>query len=387
MFEGPAPLSFTRAPTTDKDGTVGWAPRDRVRAEATRLLAAGVGGRVFPGATAAVAWRDDAGTEQRVFAFAGERAPGGPSVDEHTLYDLGRVTEVAVGLAALSAEARGALDLGRDVERVLPAARGGALAGVSLRALFEHEAGLEAWGGLYLDVPHEHGSPAARRWLLAEAARRTAEGAAGPSDLGFLIAGEAMAQALSAPLEQVVEREVLAPLGLVESVRYVSALPTDRRVAVAARCASTERCEWRGRLLRGEVHDENAFALGGVAAHAGLFATSAGILGLGWAVLEALEGRSELVPGALLADALTPGGERWGFAPRVDADGLCGRHMSATGVGQVGFPGTSLYVNPERGVVAALLSNRICPSRANQKIDGFRPAFYDGLMAALLRPR
>lgn len=366
---------------------MGWAPRDRVRAEATRLLAAGVGGRVFPGAAAAVAWRDDAGVEQRVLAFAGERAPGGAAVDEHTFYDLGRVTEVAVGLAALSAEARGALDLEREIERVLPAVRGGALAGVSLRALFEHEAGLEATGGLYLDVPHEHGTPAARRWLLAEASRRTSASAAEPSDLGFLIAGEAMAQALSSTLAEVVAREVLEPLGLSDEVMYVGALPTDRRVAVSARCASTERCAWRGRLLSGEVHDENAFALGGVAGHAGLFATPAGIASLGWGVLEALEGRSELVPGDRLADALAAGGERWGFAPRADAGELCGRHMSASGVGQLGEPGTSLYVDPERAVVVSLLSNRVCPSRANTKIDGFRPAFYDGLMAALLRPR
>src|SRR5690606_19839349 len=110
-------------------------------------------------------------------------------------------------------------------------------------------------------------------WLINEAARRTAQ-ATKPSersDLGYLLVGEALARVAGAPLEEVVRREVLVPLGIEDEVLYPAALEPDARVEFRNIAAPTERCHWRGRHVRGEVHDENAAALGGVAGHAGLF--------------------------------------------------------------------------------------------------------------------
>ncbi len=344
-------------------------------------------GHAFPGAAACVSFRD-AGGEQLVAACAGTLAKGEPRVQESTRYDLAAVTQCVVATAALRMASRGALDLDLQAEAVLPDVRGGVLGEASLRSLFRHRGGLAPWGGLYLDVPHEVGTTAARRWVLSEAARRPNEdprAAHEASDLGYIVAAEAMARVAGASLDEVVLREVLAPLGLEDEMLFPGALPTERRAALVRECAPTERCEWRGRLVRGEVHDENAAALGGVAGHAGLFSTAQALALFARAILDALSGRGAFLPQGVVAEALEGQGTpiRFGWRTREGLRAACGRRMSARAFGQLGVTGTSIFCDPERDVVVALLTNRICPSRANEKIDGFRPAFHDGVLAAL----
>lgn len=319
-----------------------------------------------------------------VEACAGARQNDGGRVDSTTLYDLGALTESFVAMAALRMAARGDIDLRAPVAEALPELRG-SLPATSLVALFEHRGGLAESGGLYLDVPHALGSRAARRWILTEAARRSGESPE-RSDLGYLIAGEALARLAGAPLHEVVHAEVSCPLGLDGGrLAFPGALPTERRRALVARAAPTERCRWRGRLLAGEVQDENAAALGGVAGHAGLFGSAETVASFGRGVLDAHAGRGEFLEQGVVHEALEVRGEarsaRFGWD--VDAARACGRRMSPATFGKVGFTGTSLFCDPERDVVIALLTNRICPSRANEKIHGFRPAFHDGVMAAL----
>lgn len=322
-------------------------------------------------------------------ACAGTLAKGEAAVQPDTHYDLARLTECFVAAAALRMAARRELDLDASAESMLPEVRGGSLGETSLRALLWHRAGLTPWGGLYLDVQQELGSVPARRWLLSEAARRRVVGRVPErgerSDLGYILAGEALARAGGGGLDALVTREVLAPLGLEDEVLFPAALPDEERLAFKRKVAPTERCQWRGRLIRGAVHDENAAALGGVAGHAGLFGTAQAVALFGRAVLDALAGRrrsflpAKAIRRAFLAD--DPIGLGWerkhGEAP------ACGRRMALESFGQLGFTGTSMWCDPTRDVVVVLLTNRVCPSRANEKIDGFRPAFHDGVLAAL----
>jgi CubicO group peptidase (beta-lactamase class C family) len=367
---------------------VGRAPRDRVRVEARRLLAAGVAGQVFPGASACVSFRDG-GRDELVLACAGTLAKGEPRVQESTRYDLGGVTRAFVATAAFRLAARGALDLDVGVESVLPDVRSGVLGAASIRSLLADRGGLAPWGGLYLDVPHEPGTTAARRWIVSEAARRPNEDPRTPidhSDLGYMVAGEAIARVAGEGLEAVVAHEVLEPLGIAEHIGFLGALPTERRATIARHTAPTERCEWRGRLMRAEVQDENAYALGGVAGHAGLFGTAEGVGIFGRAVLDALAGRGSFLPRASMEAALAPidaSHVRTGWDARHGRTPQCGRRMGARSFGVIGITGCSLFCDPELDVAVALLTNRICPSRANEKIDGFRPAFHDGVLAAI----
>lgn len=345
---------------------------------------------MFPGAAACVSWRDEDGHEEVVDVCAGTLTKGGARVQESSFYDLGALTQAFVATAALRLAARQALSLEATAESLVADTRGGVLGSTTLRQLFLHRGGLAAWGGLYLDVPHDLGSPAARRWIFCEAARRPAERPTGRlevSDLGYIIAGEAMARAAGASLDEVLDREVFDPLGLVGQIVYPGALPSERRATLVREAAPTERCEWRGRLVQGEAQDENAAALGGVAGHAGLFGTALAVARFGRAVLDVCSKRSAYLPVAALESALGEPGDgahvRFGWALKHGAAPACGRRMGARTFGQLGFPGTSLYCDPERDAAIVLLSNRVCPSRANEKIDGFRPAFHDGVMAAL----
>jgi CubicO group peptidase (beta-lactamase class C family) len=333
-----------------------------------------------------VSFVDAAGTVQVVSACAGALARGEATVNDRTAYDLASITAAFVGTAALRMAARRVLDLDATVESILPDVRGGVLGDATIRDLLWHRGGLAPWGGLYLDVPHELGSPAARRWVLSEAARRPGEARSARrerSDLGYIVAGEAIARVAKSSLDEVVRSEVLAPLGIEDEVLYPGALPAEKRAVFTRQAPPTERCEWRGRLVRGDVHDENAAALGGVAGHAGLFGTAQAVALFGRAVLDSLLDRGSFLEKNALQAALADPGDgsplRFGWELRGKA---CGRRMSARSFGQLGLTGTSLFCDPERDVVVVLLTNRICPSRANEKIDGFRPAFHDGALAA-----
>ena len=360
--------------------------RDRVRSEATRLLKAGVTGQVFPGATSAVGWREG-GEGVYAESFAGRLSDGAAAVDSSTPYDLASITKPVVAMAALRMVVAGKVTLDTRADAILPDVRGGQGGTATLEQLLTHRAGLAPWGGLYLDVPHEPGTSAARRWIIGEASRRPDEsGATGAvySDLGYIIAGEMLARVAGETLDRVVAIEVTEPLGIADELFYAGALATDKRAAFVKRVAPTERCEWRGKIVRGEVHDENCAALGGIAGHAGLFGTAHGLAKLGRTMLECLAGKSDFLPKKTLEAALATrdgGTHRFGWDSK-SAESSGGKRLGANAFGHLGFTGTSIWCDPSRDAVIVLLTNRIHPSRANEKIKGFRPAFHDGVLAA-----
>jgi CubicO group peptidase (beta-lactamase class C family) len=375
-----------------------------IRAGVERLLQAGVSGNVFPGASCALSWRAPPlrgskgrpAAAGRVEAAAGLREPGGKPATPDTLFDLASLTKPIVATVALRLVARGALSLGARLEEFFPDARGTLGGQASLEQLLTHRSGLAAWGGLYLDVPHERGTVAAQRWMIGEAARRVDETPrpadegvrAVYSDLGYLLAGELIARSAGHDLATLVRREIVEPLGLdPRELAYAAALPPERLADLVRSVAATERDEWRGYLLRGEVHDENCAAFGGVSAHAGLFGTARAVAGFGRAVLDAYLGASDgFLPQELVTAALAPrpgGTNRLGFDGKSPGESAAGKRTSAETFGHLGFTGTSLFCDPVHDVVVVLLSNRVCPSRANQKIKFFRPALHDGVMGLI----
>ncbi len=368
---------------------MGATRRDRVRAEARRLLAAGVSGQVFPGGAAAVSLRE-LGKLTLAVSSAGKTQLGGGAVSDDTMYDLASLTKPIVATIALRLVARGAIGLDTRADQLLADARGTPGGAATLEALLTHRAGLAPWGGLYLDVPHDPGSTAARRWILAEACRRPEERPKGRSiysDLGYIIVGEMLARAGGADLEDLLDSEIRVPLGIrSEDLLYAGALTADRVADFQKRVAPTERDDWRGKLVRGEVHDENCSALGGVSGHAGIFGTAAAVATFGRAWLEARSGRGDFLPQARVVHALAerPGGtHRLGWDGKAPQNSAAGRRASPDTFGHLGFTGTSVFCDPVRDVVVTLLTNRVCPSRANEKIKGFRPAFHDGVLAAI----
>jgi CubicO group peptidase (beta-lactamase class C family) len=199
------------------------------------------------------------------------------------------------------------------------------------------------------------------------------------SDLGFMLLGFILDndQPLAARFDA-----LRAQMGIVEDVQFNPPSLWLRRTA------ATEIDEWRGRLVVGEVHDENAHALGGVAGHAGLFGTAAAVGQHARHLLQILEGKI----GAFRRDSLemfitrrsdVPNSSRALGWDTMLPSSSCGGRMSPRAFGHTGFTGTSLWIDPDRGVYVVLLSNRVHPSRANDAIKQVRPAFHDAVMAAL----
>lgn len=340
---------------------------------------------MFPGASACALYRDpNTSTVVVARAAGGVLARGEPQVRETTAFDLASLTKPFVASAAAHMVSRGALSFSVPVDDVLPDARGTALAGVTLERLLSHESGLDAWGGLYLDVQHEAGSGAARRWIIGEAMRRDGDQNRGMvySDLGYMVAGELLSRVAQRPLQEVVDAEVLEPLGVRHRVFYAGALTAAARHQLAPEVPPTERCDWRGRVVRAEVHDENCAALGGVAGHAGLFGDAESVARLGLAWLDALAGQTSFVSTAVrdVVFAPRPGSHRLGWDTKSGSASAAGQRMGPRTFGHLGFTGTSIWCDPDRGLVIVLLTNRVHPTRSNTKIKAFRPAFYDGVV-------
>ena len=201
------------------------------------------------------------------------------------------------------------------------------------------------------------------------------------SDLGFILLAFIAADAAGTGLDEQFD-EVAGRLGIAD-------LRFRPPAAWRSRTAPTEVDPWRGRLLRGEVHDENAWALGGVAGHAGLFGTAPAVGRFARAVLETLRGRPRLARPETLARFVRRGRVA-GSSRALGWDTMlvtssCGRSLSPAAFGHTGFTGTSLWMDPVQDLYVALLTNRVHPTRANEAILGVRPAVHDAAVRALTR--
>ena len=353
-----------------------------------QLLARAVQEGVFPGAVAAFGTLGEgrsAPTRER-YACAGSLAPGEAAVTLSAVYDLASLTKPFVAAAALRLAQRGALDLHEPLFHLLPELEETPAGESTLALLLSHRAGLASYARLFEELRATPGSEEARRFIVGEAARRVDPSSAPSrsvySDLGYIVAGEALARRAAQPLAAVVGSEVTDPLGIAREVFYAAALSASRLASLRERVAPTEQCPQRGRLLRGEVHDENAHALGGIAGHAGLFGTARGVLRFGFALLSALEGRSTWLDQAIARWALRARGVGFviGWDTKSAEGSSAGSLFSARSFGHLGFSGTSIWCDPARRLCAVLLSNRVHPTRENIAIRDFRPHFHDAVV-------
>jgi CubicO group peptidase (beta-lactamase class C family) len=205
------------------------------------------------------------------------------------------------------------------------------------------------------------------------------------SDLGFILLGEVVETVSGMPLEAFCRQYIFTRLQI-EGMGFRDL--TQLRPA-GIPFASTESCPWRGRVLQGEVHDENAWIMGGVAGHAGVFATARQVWRFAHGLLGGLQGRPWLVSPATLQAFTTrqgmPEGSTWGLGWDTPTPGQssAGRYFSPTAIGHLGFTGTSLWIDPAQQVIVVLLTNRVHPSRRREGIRTFRPRLHDAVMQAL----
>ncbi len=310
------------------------------------------------------------------------RSVNGPA-DDHTLFDIASLTKLFIATACLRMVADAALRLDDRLDRILSEAAGSPAGAATLEQLLAHEAGLIAWRPLFESIPMgERGTPKGREGIVAAALESPLEAPPGAravySDLGYILLGRALERIAERPLDEVIYQRVANPLSL-ESVRY-----RRNRGGGRENIAPTERCPWRGRVLAGEVHDDNAWTMGGVAGHAGLFATARDVAAFGQVWLECLDGTGWL-PQNLAIQSVTrrPHGRGLGWDLKSPTGSSCGERFPANAFGHLGFTGCSLWIDPERRLSVALMTNRVHFGRENPKIRAFRPRFHDALFEVL----
>ena len=283
------------------------------------------------------------------------------------------------------------------ISRRLPMTKGTPSESATVELLLAHRAGLEA--NLPLFRPLMDGGVVTLDEALIEVAKARRADAIGPipplgfapvySDLGYILAGEALARANGVrDAGDALARLVVAPLGLEDSLGSARTLESRGASArFAERVVPTEVVPWRGGEVRGRVHDENAFALHGDGAcgHAGMFGTVNAVLAFGVAALEAIErGRGVLATDDDLDWLVRPrqgGTLRAGFDGKSDASSTAGERAGPRTFGHLGFTGTSLWIDPDAEAVVVLLTNRVHPTRDNTSIRAARPVAHDALFA------
>ena len=335
------------------------------------LLASGVQQRAFPGAVCLVARRGQVIAE----VAAGRLGYGedDPPVRLDTRYDLASLTKVCATVpAVLALVAAGGLSLDDPVARWVPAFDGGAKETVTVRQLLMHAGGLPAHAPLYRTANGRHEMIAA---AAATALQREPGGERQYSDLGFLLLGAVVEAASGESLALFAQRAVFEPYGM----RGAGFVPAEGPPADAA---PTELDPARGGVIRGRVHDENAFAMGGVSGHAGLFATASDVLRLGVAMLAGGRG---VLPRDLVEQATGPGpDEPYGLGfQRLTDGGFGGTRVPRATFGHTGFTGTSLWCDPRHDLCVVLLTNRVHPSREGGAIQGIRRALHDLVLGSL----
>jgi CubicO group peptidase (beta-lactamase class C family) len=312
-------------------------------------------------------------------------APDPESATERTVYDLASLTKpLAAALPALLLEQEGLLDPEAPLEELLPETADSPYARTTVAELASHRARFPAWRPLYLEALE----PADYLSRLLATPPAVERGQTLYSDLGYILLGMVVERIQGESLDRIFERRVAKPLGL-EGIGFAARGRVLEPVAPTERGNLYERemaggagrgHPWRSEILRGEVHDANAWGLGGVAGHAGLFGTAAAVATIARELLKPR--RLSLRNPARMFREATPGcGRTFGFE-------LASQSAAAQGAlpddapGHTGFTGTSLWIEPERERVYVLLTNRVHPAVQLRGIQPVRNEFHR-LAAAL----
>ncbi len=273
---------------------------------------------------------------------------------------------------------------------------------VTFRQLLAHCSGLAAWRPYYQQIVEVEksgkvnfmASRGAKEFVYDEIHRERPEYPPGSktlySDLNFMLLGEAVEQVTGVSLNRFCRDKIFRPLGLrATDFIDISQNRTRRLEPVREMFAPSSFCPSRKRWLIGEVDDENAYAMGGVAGHAGLFAPVKEVDRLADELLRCYGGKSDLIPQRIVREfwsrdkAVT--GSTWALGwdtPSAEYSSS-GRHFSPAAIGHLGFTGTSIWIEPEREIVISMLTNRVHPRRDNQAIRDLRPRIHDLVMQAL----
>ena len=371
-------------------------------AEVEREMDAAVNRRVFPGAVLLVR------EATRVFylrAF-GHRSlvPEVTPMSEDTIFDVASLTKpFATSIAMMLMVKEGKIALDDRVTRFFHNFGVYGKTHITFRHLLSHTAGLAAWRAYYKDIVQIErrggrinflATQGAKAYVYQEIHRERLEFPPGTqalySDLGFILLGAAIEEVSGMPLDRFCHERIFRPMAL-RATGFVdlTQLRARRLQPVTDMIAPTERCAWRKKILCGEVDDDNAYAMGGVAGHAGLFASAKDLDTMLRRLKDCYQGINQMIPPAILREfwkrdaAVADSTWCLGWDSPAATGSSAGAHFSPHSVGHLGFTGTSVWLDLERDRHVILLSNRVHPSRDNDAIKAFRPFIHDLIVQAL----
>ena len=356
---------------------------------------------VFPGASLVVSQSGDVVFRQTVGSrsLQPERTPMKPDM----VFDIASLTKVLVTVTlCMRLVEEDLLNLDWRLSRIFQTFGTHGKETMTVRHLLTHMSGYAATHPYYKYIAKAENSDrtgvmttrSASEMICNEIFRSKLENMPGKvtrySDIGFILLGNAIETITGQTLDKLAVKHVFKPLDL-QSTGYIDLSSMKRKglQPVLENIVPTARCPWRGRILCGEVHDDNAWAMGGIAPHSGIFSTADDVHKFGVEMLNCYLGRGSLVEQAVVRKFWTIAGDdphsSWALGwDTPSAEGSSsGKFFSGSSVGHLAFTGCSLWIDPEREIVVVLLSNRIHPTPENLSIREFRPAIHDHIMRAL----
>jgi CubicO group peptidase (beta-lactamase class C family) len=289
------------------------------------------------------------------------------------LFDLASLTKLATTALVLSFVKDKVLTLDTPFSELVPDFRGGRKDDVTLRHVLTHTAGLKWWLPLWKEAQSREEA----MWRAAQEPLAQDLGTFTYSDLGYIMLTQGLATIGGQPFADLMRERVLGP---------VEAINADFGPRLSERCVATEEdTEWRMRRLRGEVHDENAFAFTGTSGHAGLFGTTADVAAIARVFRDGAVIGNDLAALARTEHVKEKNVRRGlGLALRAPDGPMVGRHFSVDAYGHTGFTGTSLWIDPQLDLTVVLLTNRVYFGRGNDDATyRFRIAVHEAVSANL----
>jgi serine-type D-Ala-D-Ala carboxypeptidase len=355
---------------------------------------------VFPGAVVLIG-RGEEIVYERAF---GSRSlvPAATPMKENMIFDLASLTKpLATTLAIMLLAKDKKIRLDDSVARFVPSFGVFDKGSVTLRQLLSHSSGLPAWKPYFEEIVKEEksgrtgfvGRQAAKRHVLAQIHREKLLSTPGTqslySDLGFMILGEIVEFISGCSLDRFCDDAIFKPCGL-RSTSFIDL--TELRagpIRTVEEIVPTEYCPWRKKVLCGEVHDDNAYVIGGVAGHAGLFSSAGDIHSLLARMALCLHSKDDFLPQSLVEEFLTKdklikdSTRALGWDTPTRDKSASGSYFSPRSVGHLGFTGPSVWWDLEKNCHIILLNNRVHPTRKNDKIHDFRPHIHDLIMTTV----
>ena len=351
---------------------------------AYQVIERSIADKAFPGATLAVGFRGKVAVQ--AFGDLSYDAKS-PAVAPQTMFDIASLTKVVATTTLVAKLAEGdfpvPLDLDAPVERYLPEWAAGPQPEwrhrVTVRHLLTHTSGLPPFKEYWRT---SKGKQDTLSRIFAEPLDYEPGTKEVYSDLGIILMAEIVERLTGRTLDSLAKSYIFTPLGMKDTM-YTPPKKLWKQIAPTELDAN-----WRKRLVQGEVHDENAFAMGGVSGHAGVFSTAPDLAAFCQMLLNGgVYAHQRILRRATIAQFTTPqqlssGTRTLGWAVPTE-NSSSGHYFSAHSFGHTGFTGTSIWIDPDRQLFVVLLTNRVNPTRENQKIALVRPALHDAVMQAL----